>query len=517
VGFGGAQDIGELRSILDRGELPGPDTLDANGFFAEHYNPPIPASCGALLCVTPGMSVGRDWLTGAHQATLQLAIHSTVDPTTYTRLPMRLVLVVDHSGSMASDGRLTKVKAGLHALIDHLRDEDRLAIVEFDDRVDVDADFGEQLDRPAMHAIVDRMTPRGSTNIYGGLERGFQLLGDAPGPSRQHRVILLSDGLATAGDTSREHIHQMARSYVQRGVGLTTIGVGDEFDVGLMRGLAEQGAGNFYFLEDPTAASEVFTEELDYFMQPIALDLRLEATAGAGYRFGEIAGSRLWAAEAKRGSMEVPAVFVASRTSQGGGQGRRGGGSMLFIHLAPLEGLPGKVADLTLSYRVPGSLDRISQTVALDYGRDPRTTPDTPYLSVPEMAERFAMYNTYLGLRAATRATDLGCARAVLRATRAGALAWNQHHEDPDIAADVALIDQYLANLAERGGAVERPLASCPTAAGPGDLPLPYEPYPIDDTVDHHRGLYCSAGSPAGGLPIALAALAAVRRRRRRA
>src|SRR5215813_12387097 len=66
VSFGGAQDVGEFRGILDRGEIPGPDTLDANGFFNEHFNAPPPASCGALLCAVPGMSDGRDWLTRAH-------------------------------------------------------------------------------------------------------------------------------------------------------------------------------------------------------------------------------------------------------------------------------------------------------------------------------------------------------------------------------------------------------------------------------------------------------------------
>src|SRR5262245_58902648 len=38
VSFGGQQDIGEFRGILESGGLPGPDTLDANGFFNEHYN-----------------------------------------------------------------------------------------------------------------------------------------------------------------------------------------------------------------------------------------------------------------------------------------------------------------------------------------------------------------------------------------------------------------------------------------------------------------------------------------------
>src|SRR5262245_45159769 len=164
VSFGGAQDIGELRAILDRGEIPGPDTFDANGFFNEHYNASPPASCGTLLCVAAGLSVGRDWLAGAHQATLQIAVASTVDPRSFERLPMNLVVVGDHSGSMASDGRLEKVKIGLHTLIDNLRDVDRLAIVEFDDQVNIAASLGAALDRAALHAIVSRLEPRGATN-----------------------------------------------------------------------------------------------------------------------------------------------------------------------------------------------------------------------------------------------------------------------------------------------------------------------------------------------------------------
>jgi Ca-activated chloride channel homolog len=525
VSFGGAQDIGELRAILDRGEIPGPDTFDANGFFNEHYNAPAPVACGNLLCLASGMSVGHDWLTGAHQATLQLAIESTADPKTFHRLPMNLVVVVDHSGSMASDGRLDKVKGGLHTLIDNLHDEDRLALVEFDDVVDVDARFGATLDRPALHAIIDRLQPRGSTDIYDGLEQGFLLLGDTPASERQNRVIFLSDGNATAGNTSQTDIMAMAKGRVQRGIGLTTIGVGSDFDVALMRGLAEQGAGNFYFLEDPTAATEVFTEELDYFMQPIALDVRIDATAGPGYRFGEVVGSRLWSAEASAGSMQIPAVFVASRTSQSGEIGRRGGGSMIFIRMTPVAGNTGKVADLTLSFRAPNATARTSQTVSLDYTSDPSETPAQPYLSSPEMAERYGMYNMFLGIRAATKATDLGCAATVLHATRDNAASWNAAHADPDIIADLALVDQYLANVEAKGQAggagsgysSDHPIASCPSASPPEGPPVIGDPAPIDDYPDHHyNGLACSTGGATGGLPILLGALLAAGLRRRR-
>jgi Ca-activated chloride channel family protein len=520
VSFGGAQDIGELRAILDRGEIPGPDTFDANGFFNEHYNATPPAACGNALCAVSGISVGRDWLTGAHQATLQISLTTPVDPSTFHRLPMNLVVVVDHSGSMASDGRLDKVKAGLHTMIDNLRDEDRLALVEFDDIVDVDAALGATLDRPALHAIIDRLTPRGATDIYDGLEQGFKLLGDAPASERQNRVILLSDGNATAGNISQTAIMDMAKARVQLGIGLTTIGVGADFDVGLMRGLAEQGAGNFYFLEDPSAATEVFAEELDYFMQPLALDIRLDAAAGPGYQFGEVVGSHLWSSGPTNGAMAIPAVFLASRTTQSGAQGRRGGGSMLFLQMTPIAGNTGRVADIALSFRAPGSQERISQDVSLDYTHDPAETPEQPYLSTPEMAERFAMYNMFLGIRAATKANTPACAVAVLEATRSAATTWNHDHEDPDLAADLTLVDQYLANLHEY-------LTSTPTSGSDGarctvgtpidQIPPPGpKPVPDPESNNHDRVYACSAGGATGGLPIVLGALAAVGLRRRR-
>lgn len=514
VSFGGAQDIGEFRSILDRGELPASNTLDANGFFNEHFNQLPAQGCGSTLCLTPGLTVGKDWLTGMHQATLQIAVNTNVDPASYHRLPLNLVVVVDHSGSMASDGRLDKVKVGLHTLVDNLLPEDRLSIISFDDTVTQEATFTTELDRAALHAAVTRLQPRGGTNIYAGLEAGFQVLGEYPKSEKQNRIVFLSDGLATVGNTSRPAIMDMAKGWITKGIGLTTIGVGNDFDVDLMRGLAENGAGNYYFLEDGGAASEVFTEELDFFMSPLALDIQINATAGSGWNFREVVGSRLFTTQPTKGSMTIPAVFLASRTSQAPTEGRRGGGSMIFIHLEPTGDASSKVADLKISYRVPGSTERISQTVSLDYAADPLETPEDPYLSGSEMAERYAMYNVYLGLRQATKSYDLNCAAAALNATRLNATAWNQHHEDPDTAADLALIDQYLANLRAHGATAEGTanLGSCPQADDPY---YPDGGYGYGDDVQH-PGMLCSSGKASAGWLVMLGAvLFSVRRRRR--
>jgi Ca-activated chloride channel family protein len=506
VSFGGQQDIGEFRGILESGAIPGRDTLDANGFFNEHFAPPPATGCTSPICLTPGVSVGRDWLTGAHQATLQVAVSTNVDPATVTRKPLNLVVVVDHSGSMWDDQRLEKVKVGLHTLVDNLGEGDRLALVQFDDRVDVLSELGS--DKAKLHTIINGLTPRGSTNIYDGLDKGFQLASNAFDIEHQNRVIFLSDGLATAGDTNQTNIIAMADRYVTDGIGLTTIGVGLDFDVNLMRGLAEHGAGNFYFLEDATAASEVFAQELDYFVTPLAVDVHVSATSGAGWTMGETIGSTLWS----NGEMKIPAVFVASRTSQGSEGGRRGGGSMLFIHLTPTgNNIDGKVADIKLTYRLPGSSEVLTQNVTLAYPNDPSETPEQPYLSAPEMSERYAMYNVFLGLRFATRTYSPSCAAAALRATRENAVAWQAGHNDPDIAADITLIDRYIENL---GATTEQGLDAC----GATD-PYTDDPYGNDGYYEGGYGddtVGCSAGGNSRGLlPIAVAAVLGLRRRRR--
>lgn len=523
VSFGGAQDFGQFRGILDAGGIPGPDTLDANGFFNEHYAP-VPANgCSDTLCMTPGLSVGKDWVTGAHQAALQIAVDTNVDPANVVQHPLNLVVVVDHSGSMASDGRLDKVKAGLDVLIDQLADTDRLAIVEFDDTAQTLAQFGATLDRPALHGIVHGLQPGGGTDIFDGLQGGFQLSVGAFANDRQNRVIFLSDGNATVGNTDQGAILAMADGYVERGIGLTTIGVGSDFDVNLMKGLAEHGAGNFYFLEDPSAATEVFQQELAYFSSPIALDITLSAVAGTGYNFGEVVGSTLWAGTTRGGSLHIPAAFAASRTGPApdpGTGGRRGGGSMLFIHIDPTGNNPdGKVADLVLTYHVPGSGEVKSQTVTLQYTNDPSQTPDDPYLSQPEMAARYAMYNMYLGFRTASQqaTTSYSCSLVTLRALQAAATAWNTTHENLDIAADLKLVGEYMTNLAAYGASTDPSLDQNTCAygggyGGGGDGGWGYG----DDTASY-GGCYSASrgGTKATFALIGIAALWNLRRRRK--
>ena len=51
------------------------------------------------------------------------------------RLPLNIAVVIDHSGSMAG-AKIEKTKQAAMQLIGQLTNQDNLALVEFDDRVD---------------------------------------------------------------------------------------------------------------------------------------------------------------------------------------------------------------------------------------------------------------------------------------------------------------------------------------------------------------------------------------------
>lgn len=532
VGFGGAQDVGVFRSILESGAIPGPNTLDANGFFAEHYVSLPPADCGQALCLHGMFALGRSWVDDSPQTTLAVALNTPAEAERVAPRPLDLVLVVDTSGSMTEDDRIGYVKQGLNLLIDELDPEDRMALVTYDTEVELAAELRslEETDpadenalaawRTSMHAIASQLQASGSTNIYDALQVGFDLAEEARAahPERSQRVILLSDGQPTAGITDPAQILSMAEERIGSGVGLTTIGVGRNFNLSLMTELAERGAGNFYFLEDPAAIEEVFTEELDYFVEPLALDVTIEVRALGGHRIGEVIGTKLWRAEGLVGSMHVPALFRASRTGDEPGEdgGRRGGGGTLFIEMQPIEVMaPGDIAEVRMRYRPVDGEEYVEQSIPVRHPADPSISPEDAYYSHEAMSKQYAMYNIYLGLRFAAdeaAASYYNCALATLRDLDARAAIWNRELDDRDIDADRELMQMFVENLRWQGAQEVPEGQACESY---------YEPVPVDDVVDYNEGSFgCSAGgggTGAGVLMMLLCSAALVWAGRRRA
>lgn len=454
VSFGGAQDIGRFREVLDQGEIPGERTLDANGFFNEHHIPLPAADCGKTLCLHSMLAIHRDWVWSDYQAVIEVNLNSPIDAATLTRPPLSLVAVIDTSASMKEDEKLDRVREGLHLLIDGLLPEDRLGIVSYGTEVHVLADVQSAPDPATLHAAADNLVAEGSTNLHEGLKAGLDMSAKAFSGTRQSRLILLSDGVPTRGVTDTAEIIEMADTYFTKGIALTTVGVGFEFDGALMKQLAEHGAGSFYYIEDAAAVKDIFADELGYFLTPIALDLDIDVVAGSAYEVGEVFGASGWTIDKRTAHIHVPAVFLSSRSEEmaGDSSGRRGGGSALFLSMIPTKSgaiAESRVGLVTMKYRTLDS-DIIEEQSADASSPFPVGSADEePFFSQEVMAKSYAMYNLFLGLRGAARTAhcNFDCSKWSLLRLRDRATIWNATRNDEDIAADIALAETFAGNI----------------------------------------------------------------------
>jgi len=198
------------------------------------------------------------------------------------RLPLNLAVVIDHSGSMAG-AKIEKTKQAAMQLIDQLLPQDNLALVEFDDRVDVLFPSQHVLDREALKAQVQRIEPGGSTALYAGVETGGkELLKIESRTDRINRVILLSDGLANVGPSSTSDLKALGRSLSRQGISVSTIGVGDDYNEDLMAGLAEASDANYYYVKDAEKLPEIFAKELGGLQTVTARHVQVVITCADG-------------------------------------------------------------------------------------------------------------------------------------------------------------------------------------------------------------------------------------------
>jgi len=126
-------------------------------------------------------------------------------------------------------------------------------------------------------AAIDLLHPEGSTNTEQGLEFGYDMARAGYRPEANNRIVLCSDGVANEGRTGPESILARVRTEADRGIQLSTIGFGmGNYNDVLMEQLADQGDGNYYYVDDLAEAQRVLAENLTGTLQTIAKDAKVQ-------------------------------------------------------------------------------------------------------------------------------------------------------------------------------------------------------------------------------------------------
>ena len=90
-------------------------------------------------------------------------------------------------------------------------------------------------------------------------------------------MILCSDGVANVGRTGAESILDEIADYAARGITLSAVGFGlGNYNDVLMEKLADQGDGNYAYVDTLAEAKRVFVENLTGTLQVIARDAKIQ-------------------------------------------------------------------------------------------------------------------------------------------------------------------------------------------------------------------------------------------------
>lgn len=178
------------------------------------------------------------------------------------RRPLNLGLVIDRSGSMAGNSLKQALKAA-ETLIGHLGPDDVVSVVVYDDKVDTILPPTNVTDKAAIRDLLRKVRAGGTTNLSAGWLKGCEHVLTRRGSDMIHRVLLLTDGQANAGVTDPNILINSAGQKAEEGVVTTTLGFGSHFNEDLLIGMARAAGGNFYFIQTPEDAEEVFRIEVE--------------------------------------------------------------------------------------------------------------------------------------------------------------------------------------------------------------------------------------------------------------
>jgi len=188
-----------------------------------------------------------------------------------------LVFLVDVSGSMRSPDKLGLAKRALRILVDNLEDGDTVSLVTYAGSTRLVLPPTSIKYKAQIFNALEDLTAGGGTGMASGIKLAYEQAAKNLSADSVSRVIVLSDGDANIGTVSHDAILRMVKGQVDKGVTLTTIGLGmGNYKDTRMEQLANKGNGNYYYIDGISQAKRVFAKQLGGTLQVVAKDVKIQ-------------------------------------------------------------------------------------------------------------------------------------------------------------------------------------------------------------------------------------------------
>ncbi|MDI9369744.1 MAG: VWA domain-containing protein [Synergistaceae bacterium] len=204
-----------------------------------------------------------------------------------TRAPLAVALVLDKSGSMASEEKMDYAKLGALEALKILDANDIAAVVVYDEkaRVAVRArPVGKGNKEPVFALGIKRIKPSGMTALYDGVVLGAKQLEPFVKEGFIPRIVMLSDGVANVGPSTTRELAALGRKLARTEMTITTIGLGLDYHEDLMTALAAESGGNAYFARTSRMLKDIFARDMEDAVTLTARKVRVKVRGLGGAR-----------------------------------------------------------------------------------------------------------------------------------------------------------------------------------------------------------------------------------------
>jgi Ca-activated chloride channel family protein len=166
-------------------------------------------------------------------------------------------------------------------MVRRLRDGDRVSIITYNTSAQtlVPMTTVDASSRDGVVAQLSSVTPSGDTCISCALEAGMDAL---RGQSGIQRMLLLSDGEATAGVRDVPGFRNIASRARDMGCTISSVGVDVDYNEQIMSAIAIEANGRHYFVENDAGLPAIFDQELESLVRTVATnsEMRIDLAPG---------------------------------------------------------------------------------------------------------------------------------------------------------------------------------------------------------------------------------------------
>jgi Ca-activated chloride channel family protein len=201
-----------------------------------------------------------------------------------TDAPLNLCLVIDRSKSM-SGVRMQHVKNAAYRIIDECKPTDVISMVAFSDDAEVIIPSQRLTDPRNAKTMISAIRADGATAILAGLRQGLAQIERYRASEYVSHLVLITDG-RTYGDEAG--CIDMAARARERGIGISGMGIGEDWNDRFLDALASQTGGSSAYVSSVDAVAQFLHERIRSLATAYAERSRLIATPASEVRLNTI-------------------------------------------------------------------------------------------------------------------------------------------------------------------------------------------------------------------------------------